>query len=291
MGQVTVPCPAKVNLYLRILAREDTGYHQIETLFQRIGLEDVVSVTRGGRGVALECLDGDGRARGDLGPARDNTVYRAARAFLHAAAIEDGVEIRLTKSIPHGTGLGGASSDAAGTLEAMNRLFGLPFGKGELMTLGGSIGADVPFFLSGAPLAWGWGRGDRLLPVAPLPKATVVLVVPTDRISTVEAYGALSGVLELPAGPGGLPGPGALSWQDVQRIQGNDFEAVVFPGRPEFARILEDLREAGALVARMTGSGSALFGVFSDEEASRPVADHLAEASFVSQVFVTETVV
>ncbi|NNF28255.1 MAG: 4-(cytidine 5'-diphospho)-2-C-methyl-D-erythritol kinase [Gemmatimonadetes bacterium] len=287
MEEATVACPAKVNLYLRILAREDTGYHQIETLFQRVGLEDTVSVSRAASGVSLQCVDGEGQAT-DVGADRDNTAVRAARAFLDRAGLDGGVAIRLTKRIPSGTGLGGASSDAAGTLEAMNRLYGLPLDTEELMALGGSVGADVPFFTSGAALAWAWGRGDRLLPIAPLPEATVVLAVPEERIATIEAYQALSGALDLPRGPGRLPGPGAMTWDDVERLQFNDFEAMAFPGHPGFAEILESLRREGARVARMTGSGSALFGVFPDAEAGERAAEVLAETPGV-QVLVTHT--
>ena len=289
MSPETVACPAKVNLYLRILAREDTGYHQIETLFQRIELEDTVSVSRGGTGVALECFDEQGRPRTDLGPVEKNTVFRAAQAFLERVGGGEGVTIRLTKRIPSGTGLGGASSDAAGTLEALNRLFDLPLAPEELMTLGGTVGADVPFFVSGAALSWAWGRGDRLLPFEPLPQATLVLVVPEERISTVEAYGALSRTLDLPSGAGSLGEPGPMSWDDVERLQFNDFEAVAFAGRPRLPQILDGLRGAGARVARMTGSGSALFGVFSDAEAARRGAKLLGDLPGVSQVCVTRT--
>ena len=289
MDPVSVACPAKVNLYLRILAREDTGYHQIETLFQRIELADTVQVSHAPTGVELACVDAAGRVRTDFGSPEDNTVHRAAVAFLARAGVSGGLSIRLTKRIPAGTGLGGASSDAAGALEAANRLYGEPLGPVELMDIGGSIGADVPFFSSGAALAWAWGRGDRLLPLPPLPVAPVVLVVPEVRISTVKAYRALSETLELPVGPRALPGPGPLSWGDVSALQSNDFEAVTFPEQGDLAAVLQVLTDHGARVARMTGSGSALFGVFTDGEEAERAAQAVGDAPGVGQVHVTRT--
>ena len=139
MTSVSVACPAKVNLFLRILAREDSGYHQIETLFQAVGLFDRVDVRPSVAGISIsvdrsEPAPGAGDMIGDLGDPDDNTVMKAARAFFAATGMEPAVSLALTKRIPAGTGLGGGSSDAAGTLVALNLLAELQ--RGDSVEMG-----------------------------------------------------------------------------------------------------------------------------------------------------------
>ena len=204
-GGVSVLCPAKLNLYLRVIAREDSGYHQIETLFQAIDLCDELEVRPSGSGIALEVRSAPagplGEVRDDLGDPERNTVTLAARAFFAATGHEPGGEMTLGKAIPAGTGLGGASSDAAGALTALNALYGDPLDRPELLELGGTVGSDVPFFLAGGASVLAWGRGDRLLVRPPLPPSPVLLVVPDERSSTASAYRELSTRVALPAPP------------------------------------------------------------------------------------------
>ena len=165
MTGVSVACPAKVNLFLRILAREDTGYHQIETLFQGVGLFDRVEVRRRARrGISLEVRSDPsasetGSVIGDLGDPEQNTVTRAARAFFTRTGITPSASMVLTKAIPAGTGLGGGSSDAAGALAALNLLHGEPLLREELIETAGLIGADVPLLLCANSHRAGMGQG------------------------------------------------------------------------------------------------------------------------------------
>ena len=210
-ARVTMQCPAKVNLFLRILAREDNGYHQIETLFQAIGLYDRIEAQAGDPGIALHVVPGEtaaglGDIVSELRGRDDNTVMRAAQAFFGATRITPAVSLVLTKAIPAGTGLGGASTDAAGTLVALNTLHGRPLEPDQLLEIGGTIGADVPFFCTGSPTALAWGRGDRLLSRPPPPAATLAIVVPRNRISTADAYREVARNLPLPAAPRRLRG-------------------------------------------------------------------------------------
>ena len=286
----TATCPAKVNLRLRILAREDTGFHQIETLFQAIGLHDRVDVRPSAGGISLEVRpESRGPAIGDLGPPDDNTVMRAARAFFAATGIAPAVSLVLTKSIPAGTGLGGASSDAAGTLSALNVLHGAPLATSELIELGGRIGADVPFFCSGVATALAWGRGDRLLRRPAPPSAPVVLAVPRRRVSTAAAYREASALLRLPAPPSLLAGTGSRTWASLAGLQGNDFEGAVFASVPGLAAVRAALAEAGASIARLTGSGTAVFGVFRDEEEARAAARRVQRMEGVEAALVVPT--
>jgi len=260
--------PAKVNLVLRVLEREASGYHRIETLLCGIALSDRIRVERrSGPGVGVQI-----RSAWDLGPEEENLVVRAARAFLDRVDREarGGVALRLEKEVPPGSGLGGGSSDAAAVLRAMNRLHGDPLAEEELLRLGGGLGSDVPFFLGASPLALARGRGERLTALPPLPPRPLLLVVPPFGVSTTEAYGRLDRRREE---GGGVSRSGILgsehggSWEAVSGSAENDFETVVFDLHPELARVREALAGSGAEPALLTGSGSALFGVFRDAEA------------------------
>lgn len=282
MTSVTVACPAKVNLFLRILAGEDSGYHQIETLFQAVGLFDRVDARAGPPGISLSVdraapAPGAGDIIGDLGDSDNNTVLTAARAFFAATGIEPAVSLTLTKRIPAGTGLGGGSSDAAGSLVALNALHGSPLGRHQLVETGGRIGADVPFFCARHPTALAWGRGDRLLPLPSPPAAHAVLAVPRDRVSTATAYREASAGLTLPARSALLHGLETSDWRRLSALQSNDFERVAFHRHPRLREVRDILEHEGAVIARLTGSGSAVFGIFAGEEAAHAAVRSVGE--------------
>lgn len=287
-------CPAKVNLFLRIVARENTGYHQIETMFQAVGLCDRVDALPGEEGIGLEVRQDDGGAEpegfiGELGDPKANTVVRAARAFYAATGIAPAVSLILTKAIPAGTGLGGGSSDAAGTLAALNAMCGSPLGPADLLALGGRIGADVPFFCGGAATALAWGRGDRVLACPSPAPAPIVIAVPRERVSTAAAYREASAGLRLPAPAGVLGSVGSRSWEELAALQWNDFEGAVFARLPVVAAVREAMSAAGATIARMTGSGSAVFGVFGDRAAADRAAARAGAMEGVAAVRVART--
>ncbi len=291
---VSVACPAKVNLCLRILAREDSGYHQIETLFQAVGLFDRVEARIGHPGVSVSVdraapAPGVGDIIGDLGDPDDNTVMKAARAFLAATGIAPAVSLTLTKRIPAGTGLGGGSSDAAGALIALNALHGSPLGRQALMEAGGRIGADVPFFCAGHPVAVAWGRGDRLLPRPSPPAAHAVLAISRDRVPTASAYREASAGLALPARPALLQGLLTSDWRRLRAFQSNDFERVVFLRHPPLREVRDVLADEGAMIARLTGSGSAVFGIFAGEEDAHSAARRVQENHAVAAALIAPT--
>lgn len=267
----TSPAPAKVNLLLRVLGRRGDGFHELETLFQAIGLHDDVTVRRTGPGVGLEVVGAD------LGPEEENLAHRAARALLDAAGEPVGLHVRLVKRIPAGAGLGGGSSDAAAVLKAGNALLPEPLAAGKLHELGASLGSDVPFFLGGSVLARGTGRGERLEPLPALPEASVVVVLPPVHVATGQAYEALS---RWRAGGGERPcfahvGGAPATWDEVAAEAANDFEAVVPRLFPEVHRALEALRSAGGTLALLSGSGGACFAVFPGVEAAEEAASAL----------------
>jgi len=251
---VRVAAPAKVNFFLKILAKEESGYHQLETLYGAVDFCDEIELHRTEQGISID-VEGP-----SVGPDEENLAYRAASALLDTAGLTTGVHISLTKNIPVGAGLGGGSSDAGATLRALNTLLGTPLSAPELLQIAGRLGADVPFFASGAGAALAWGRGERLLPVPVASGLTVLLALPSLHIGTKEAYQHLH-VPESIA-PTILPLDMLGRTETLAELAMNDFEASVFERHPELAGIREALDEAGALTARLSGSGAALFGLF-----------------------------
>ncbi|HEU5359393.1 MAG TPA: 4-(cytidine 5'-diphospho)-2-C-methyl-D-erythritol kinase [Gemmatimonadales bacterium] len=257
--RISLPAPAKLNLFLRVLAREADGFHSIETLFCRLDLADELTAERqSGTEVSIEV------AGADTGPAADNLAVRAARLVLEATGRRFGVHLTLTKRVPVRAGLGGGSSDAATALTAVNRLAGDAIPRHELLQLAARLGSDVPFFASGATLALGWGHGERMLVLPGLPRASGLLVIPERGVSTAEAYQWVDGARDGAGRRGAvaLSAESLATWGDVARMAGNDFESPVFGRRPEVRAAFEVLATTHPLVCRMSGSGSALFAIY-----------------------------
>jgi 4-diphosphocytidyl-2-C-methyl-D-erythritol kinase len=287
----TLLARAKINLSLRVLAREPTGYHQLETVFCLIELADEIEVRVGGDDVVLEVQS----PADELGPPPDlgsdttNLAYRAAVLFRDHTGTGEGVRIRLVKRVPHGAGLGGGSSDAAAVLAALNTLHGAALPSARLIQLAAALGSDVPFFVAGAPLVFAWGRGGRMAALPPLPAKPVLLALSAARVSTAEAYAALDAMRR-----DGFEAPAAIvrlcaaRWSELASAAVNDFEPVVFEQLPQLAAVRAALQRCGAFVARLTGTGSAVFGIYDDSDTLAAVRSEL-EAEFPDTRFVTTT--
>lgn len=280
--KITIAAPAKVNLWLRVGPPQPTGYHDLSTLFCALDLADTVVLRKRktGRDTELEVRAAPPLpAVPDLGPVEANLAVRAARSFVERSGSADPVHIELVKRIPTGGGLGGGSSDAGAVLRALRRLYPRALGVDELLEIATAVGSDVPFFLQGTPLAHGAGRGEELTPLRPLPPRPVVLIIPPFPVATAEAYrwldqdrgesassGATAPITEYgPAGSG-------LTWEQVGERAVNDFEAPVFGRLPELGALRDELRTRGARPALLAGSGSTVFGVFSDGQAAHEAA-------------------
>jgi len=251
---------AKINLLLRVLAQETSGYHSIETVFLRIDLADEVRV-RITNGRSLDCAGPALPATG-LGPTEKNLAYRAAVSYTEAAGWPDGFAIELDKRIPVGGGLGGGSADAGAVLRALDALSPKPLGS-ALLEVAGPLGADVPFMTMDAPLALGWSRGERLLPLHPLAPRPVVLLTPDFGISTAQAYGWVASDRGSYAPTPAVFDPARLAtWEALPRIATNDFGVVVARRHPIIAELVDSLRAHGAAIAMLSGSGSTVFGIF-----------------------------
>lgn len=261
MNAVTIRAHAKANLFLRVLARETSGYHTLETLFTLLALHDVLRVERAPDGIALT-VEG-----ADTGPAEENLAYRAAAMVLQATGARFGVTLHLTKRIPVQAGLGGGSSDGAAALHAVNALAAGAVPRHELLQFAAKLGSDVPFFLSGAALALAWGRGERLMRLQ-APRASPVLVaVPPFGIATTKAYAVLAAAQEHEPRRGAVVLDDSLfhSWGGIGRLGGNDFEGPVFAQEPDLRALFERLAETRPLLVRLTGSGSAVVAIYKNE--------------------------
>jgi 4-diphosphocytidyl-2-C-methyl-D-erythritol kinase len=270
MRVARVKAQAKVNLGLRVLPLIDSdGYHLLMTLFQRIDLSDDVVVRSGGTSRSLD-VSGPRVPGSGLGPVEKNLAYRAAVAFVERRGVRmpGGFAIELTKNIPVGGGLGGGSADAGAVLRALNALAPTPLIAEELRDIAAVLGADVPFLAGEHATALGMGRGEMTFPCPSPPPAPVAIIVPDFGIATQDAYAWLdqeNPPTELGGSGYGVGKPDipaeAPDWDGLEEF-GNNFEPVVEKRHPELRRYRESLVGGGAILARLAGSGSCVFGVF-----------------------------
>jgi 4-diphosphocytidyl-2-C-methyl-D-erythritol kinase len=248
---------AKINLDLRVLGKRPDGFHELRTVFQTISLADTLEIAyTPGRKTAITLAD-------DLRIA-DNLVVRAARLVMDAMRATGRIEMRLTKRIPMGAGLGGGSSDAAAVLLALPVLVGRTGDLPKLSAIGEQLGSDVPFFLLGGT-AVGIGRGSELFPLPDAPAQRGILVAPGIHVNTAQAYRELSPRLTTELQQNKIFSFQSVTWDSSSLASArNDFESVVFEHHRKLATLKKRLVQAGATAALMTGSGSALFGLFPD---------------------------
>lgn len=256
---VSLPALAKINLFLRVLSRGDEGYHGLETLLCLISLGDLlIAERREGTGVTIEVV---GPA---VGPDQENLAVRGATRVLQATGNRFAVHLRLEKRIAVRAGLGGGSSDAAAALHAVNSLAGNVVPRHELLQFAAQLGSDVPFFMTGAPLALAWNRGERMIRLPPLPSSPALLVIPEVPIATPEAFSWIdqSRTSGTRRGAVALDLAALSQWGDIGRMAGNDFESPVFGRYSQIRAAFEALVATKPLVCRMSGSGSTLFGIY-----------------------------
>lgn len=268
---VRVAAQAKLNLHLRVLAREDSGFHSLETIFHRIDLADdvTIEITPESRSIVVE---GAETGRPEL-----NLAFRAAEAFSGHSGWPNGFRIELVKRIPVGAGLGGGSADAGAVLRALNVVAPRRIGAPGLLSLAASLGSDVPFLASESVMALAWGHGERMLSLPALPRHDLLLMTPAFSVSTADAYrwldedrarqAASNSMMDYPDAAHIGPEPSLIeagslsSWSSILRFARNDFEAPVAARHPEIAGFLARLRNSRSSFAQMTGSGSTIFGV------------------------------
>jgi 4-diphosphocytidyl-2-C-methyl-D-erythritol kinase len=264
---------AKVNRSLVVLGKRSDGFHELDTVFQAVGLTDRLTFEESD----LLTLDVDDPS---IPSGAENLVLRAARALAEAAGIRPRAAITLEKRIPSGGGLGGGSSDAAVTLFGLSALWALDPPLELLSRVGGELGSDVPFFLHGGT-ARGLGRGERIALLEDLPPQAVVLVMPPFPVSTPEVFRRLEAPVWDWSGGGALDASG-----DPDR---NDLEPAAEALFPALREVREALERAGATRARLSGSGSTVFGLFPDVATAAEAARRLEGLPAGSAVRVVPT--
>ncbi len=282
--RVTVPSFAKLNLDLRVLSKRPDAYHELRTIFQTITLHDTLHIEFTPAKRTEIQLDSTLEIA-------DNLVVRAAKLILEHLKVKAHVRFTLHKKIPMGAGMGGGSSNAAATLVALQALARKPLPFAQLSALAETLGSDVPFFLHGGT-ALGLGRGTELYPLPDLAQHHALVVSTGIHVSTAEAYKALRRTVTN-ALTSGEESPILREFQAVawlldsasleQLPLKNDFEPAVFQIHPELAAVVRKLRRLGAKPAMMTGSGSAIFGVFeSGAQAQQAAGAFRTEYSYYS---------
>ena len=259
--------PAKINLFLQVLGKRSDGYHDLMSLMCCIGLYDTVSLTFGVKNIAVSCH------HPDVPEDEKNLAFGAAHLFLKTLNKNEGVKIIIQKQIPVAAGLGGGSSNAAAVFLGLNRYYGYPFSTEELMSMGLSLGADVPFFIFQKP-AIASGIGEKLEVYENLKNLKILLVFPDIRVSTADVYKKLNlGLTKCEKKLKSFP----LNKQrfDPRCHLCNDLEAVTASTYPVIKTIKEALLNQGALGALMTGSGPTIFGLFSDSNAASKASQAL----------------
>ena len=262
-ARVQVRSLAKINLDLRVLHKRPDGFHELRTIFQTVSLADRLAIEYARGRTRIE-IKSNFNISG-------NIIEKATDLVLKAAGRTGRVGFVLQKSIPLGGGLGGGSSNAAAVLLALPVLLGKPLPLATLLDLASELGSDVPFFLFGGT-ALGLGRGTELYPLPDRPARPALIICPEIHSSTAEAYAAL-GRKESPAPSLEiLNNFQQLVWTGSHALE-NDFEEVVFRRHPQLKSIHRKLLGSGAAEARMSGSGSSIFGIFED----RALRDRAAE--------------
>ena len=303
--------PAKLNLYLKVLSKRKDGYHQIQTLFERVDLCDRITLRPAPRGIRLIC---DSK---QIPAGAANLAYRAAKALKDRFRVEKGVVIRIEKNIPVASGLGGGSSNAATVLLGLNRLWRLRLSRTKLMRLGAQLGSDVPFFLLNTPFALGRGRGHLLEKVGPAPaKLWHVIVKPPFGISTKEAYGNLKksaiGPQQRAKQAAELTPPGLdvrmtahsifspaadpsvfrrkrAPRRSVADLLYNSLELALNKRLKAVSGIKKELIRTGAQGALLSGSGSAVFGIYASRQRALMARRDLSKKHGNWRVFVAST--
>ncbi len=273
---MVVNCYAKINLTLEILGKRADGFHEVRSVMQTVGLADRLEVAAADE-LSFTCSD-------PVLAKPDNLMYRAARRLQTEFSVRAGAALSLEKRIPVAAGLGGGSSDAAGAIIALNRLWNLQLPLTEMQALAAGLGSDVPFFLTGGT-ALATGRGERITPLPPLPPHWVVLVLLPTTLSTAEVYGSVtpsdytSGVATADAVAAARLGTLSpqIRWHNGLARSARDLA-------PEIAAAQIALMQAGAERAHVSGSGPTVFAVCEDRHAALALANRIRMQGYAAEL-------
>ena len=283
MKQIELKSLAKINLGLDVLGRRENGYHDVRMIMQSIYLYDEVKIKRT-KNPGIEIKTN----LYFLPTGKENIAYKAAEMLIEEFHIEEGVHITLNKHIPVAAGMAGGSSNAAAVLYGMNKMFDLKLTQTELMERGVKLGADVPYcIMRGTVLAE--GIGEELTTLTPMPKCFVLIAKPPISVSTKVVYEALDSkeLVEHPDIDGIIEGLEKRDLKTIASCMGNVLEDVTIPMHPVIEEIKQEMKNAGALNAMMSGSGPTVFGLFETKAAARKAQDRIRRRALAKQVYVT----
>jgi len=261
---------AKINLGLEVIKKRKDSYHEIKTLFQTIDLFDILDFSQ-----ALSdeiCLEGDDET---IPWDRNNLIFKAALLLKEQYNVSTGIRVNVTKNIPAGRGLGGGSSNAAMTLYALNKRWGLGLKKKDLIELGKKLGADVPFFFEGG-LCLGLERGDKIVPLEELPPLPCVLALPPFSISTANIYGHFPSSLTSKDKDSKINE--FLETREFGFLE-NRLEETIFSLYPQLKDIKSLFQNQEAELSLVSGTGSAVFGLYREREKAEKGLEELKKAS------------
>ena len=280
MDTYIIKAPAKINLFLDVIGKREDGYHEIVSVMQTVDLYDTIKIkTRKDRVITASCDNAD------IPKNEKNIAYKAAELFFSLISDKSaGCDIYIEKKIPHAAGLAGGSTDAAGVLLALNKMYGDAFSADFLAEKSAVIGADVPFcVLGGTKLTK--GIGEQIFPLHAMPKCFIVISKSSEKVSTKEAYEKID---SLPVSDKPYYNMlKALEKSDIDSVckEGyNIFEKVVLPIRPTVARIKEIMNESGASLSLMSGSGPSVFGIFKNEKNAKTAAEKLIKENLSAYI-------
>ena len=285
MQKITVKNAAKINLALDVTGKLPNGYHTIESVFQTVGLYDTVTVELADS-ISVNCIVPPAFAKSDRIPCDErNIAFKAAKLFFSNIGSNGGCRISISKGIPSQAGMGGGSSDAAAVLYCLNKLTGSTIPAERLAVIAAKLGADVPFFLNGGTAFVG-GFGEKITPIADYSGKILVIAKGTEGVSTAEAYGNVDN-LTAAVHPDAKRLADAINSGESNAWEyfGNIFEEAV--SLPEVTDIKTKMNESGALSAVMSGSGSAVFGLFSNIASAQNCSQLLTSCGYFAQLCTT----
>ncbi len=259
MDEIAVKSPAKINIGLNIINKRDDGFHNLETIFYPINLFDEISFSKSDR-FTFNSNDEN------LNKEKTNLIIRAKELLENEFLTQLPVNIYLKKNIPIGAGLGGGSSNAATTLLSLSKLFNLELSQKNILDLAIKLGSDVPYFLNPVP-SFAESRGEKLFPINFRIKKYLLIVNPGIHIATKWAFSLITPKQPIICLKSLIDKPN-IKIEDVMSIATNDFEEIVFKHFPEIKKIKEKMIYFGANYSMMTGTGSAVWAMFDDEEAA-----------------------
>ncbi|MEW6618132.1 MAG: 4-(cytidine 5'-diphospho)-2-C-methyl-D-erythritol kinase [bacterium] len=271
--------PAKINLFLNVIAKRQDGYHELETILQKVELYDTIILESKDDGIELECPEV---------PGVENLAYKAANLLKQELEVKKGVKIKIEKNIPIGAGLGGGSSDAGTTLIGLNKLWSLGLSQTEMILLSSKLGADVPFFIINQGLSYATGIGTTLTPLPPLPQFWVIIIWPKIKISTAKVYENVNFMLtnEPIKSKIILDVVKEGNIEQISNLLYNTLEEIVLLQYPVIKKLKEKLINLGALGALMSGSGSSIFGIVKTQLEAVNIYDKLKGGDEI--IFVTK---